>query len=1268
MDRSAIHDMTLKARELLTGEIKDMLQSIYGLDSKGKFEDTKRLPAVQSLPEVRATRTRLEKFLNDEEQAGLKRPEAVDKLVKEVAFTHLNRLVAFKMMEARKLIRGTLDRYQESNAFKFYLAEYEDSLRLYEQGSLPQNEVGEGPRDQAYRHFLLWQCAELSKEIKVLFDSENMASRLFPRPRALKSLMDLMNDSRLEGAWGLEETIGWVYQSFNSEELEAAFREVRVSGKKFEAEDIPAVTQLFTPNWIVKFLVQNTLGCQWMQMHPDSRLAEKLDYLVPLIGEIPAEKTKPVREIKVLDPACGTMHFGLVAFDLLLEMYREEIENAGEPGWPKKPSVTSADAIPATIIANNIYGIDVDMRAVQLSTLALYLKAKTLNPNVSISSSNLACTNIQIINGMYLEKFLKTTSFTHPVYEKIIRSLWDHIKDARQMGSLLRLEKEIRDLVAREREAYHTTFARFQDKEHLSPEGGIDFWEILESQIIQAFDEFARQEAKYGNDSSFFADESVEGFKILDLMMRHYDVVVTNPPYMSHRKMNQHLKTLVSDEYPDAKGDLYAAFIQRCIELADINGRVGMLTMHSFMFICSYEDLRKYVMDRCSIETMAHLGPGLFDVGNPGTLQTVAYILRYEPDAARHATAQGTFFRLVNEPDTESKCTYFERTLACMRCGQEDPAVYCCHQEDFKSIPGCPWVYWITPGLRRLFVELPMLGEIEQPRVGLQTGDNFRFLRYWWELGKSLVAFNCSSSEKAQASGKRWFPCMKGGSFRRWYGNQDYTINWEQDGRELKSLRPVSVIRNPSFYFQPGITWTYITSGKFNARLSPEGFIFDHAGNSLFPKEVNFLLGIMNSSLARYTLDLINPTINSEVGDLARLPIPSQSSDRLEDLVSRAISLAQADAAEDETTFDFIVPPWNASFDDTLTELQLRKDALKDVEQAIDEEVYQLYAISDEDRTAIESELAGPAAKWKEAEEENEQNCFDNEELALCWISYVVGIVMGRFQPGVSGALGQGRFASQVAERLIALADSDGVATLIEGHQDDLALKVWNALEIALGESGASEVVSTVLGDGNPEALLRRYLERDFWKRHLQQYHKRPVYWLLQSPAKSFSVYVFHERATRDTLPLILGTRYVNGKINQLKNRMDEVRADMKSAEGRGRKLLENDLEDLETKLLDLEAFEAAIRRVLEQKDERGETVGWAPEIDDGVLLNLAPLRELTPSWKEPEKFWHELAEGKYDWSYTAMRYWPDRVLEKCKTNKSYAIAHDRLDVYEGGK
>lgn len=1272
MDKSAIHNTTLKARELLTGEIRDLLQGVYGLNSKGNFEDVKRLPAV-ALPEVRATRKRLEKFLNDEEQAGLKRPEAVEKLVKEVAFTHLNRLVAFKMMEARKLIRGTVDRYQESNSNKFYLAEHEDDLRLYEQGSLPQNEVGEGPRDVAYRHFLLWQCAELSKEIKVLFDPENLASRLFPRPRALKSLLEMLNDPALEEAWGEEETVGWIYQYFNEQEKADVFNRLYKKKQKIRPEDIPAATQLFTPRWIVKFLVQNTLGRQWMQMHPDSRLIEKLDYLVPLAGEIPSEKMKPVKEIEVLDPACGTMHFGLVAFDLLAEMYREEMEKAGQPGWPEKPSVSLIESIPAAIIANNIFGIDIDLRAVQLSALALYLKAKSLNPKAQITDSHLACAELQLPDDAKLEAFLKASKFTLPVYERIIRRLWSTMRGGSGIGvgSLLPLESAITLEVERERHSHLTSLQRFEDQDDVPQDmartaaWGPEFWDVLGDQIVMAFNSFADQQTASGGDESYFVGEAGKGMRLLDIMRRRYDCVFTNPPYMTRRNMSSELAYFTEANYPEGKGDLYTAFVLRCLELTGERGRLGMIAQQSFMFISSYEDLRSEILKGSAIESMAHVGPHAFDDIGGEKVNTTNFVIRNEPDNKIRFDAQGTYFRLVKEPDSESKRVRFEQALASTQAEEADSVVYRYQQADFNSIPGNPWVYWITLGLRRLFVELPKLGEIAQLRQGLATGDNFWFLRFWWEVGSDRIGFECRSIEEAHSSRIKWFPYMKGGSFRRWYGNQEYVIAFDKANYNILATVG-NKLPSRKLYFHSGVTWSALSSRGLSVRFMPIGFVIGHKGLTLFSNDTEsdkIASGLLNSSLYSALLAITSPTVMFEVGQLANLPIIELKSKIIHAKVDQAISLAMKDSAEDETTFDFIAPPWTVSLDDTTTELFLREDALKDVEKAIDEEVYRLYAISDQDRKAIESELAEPVA---EGEEAKEPDYIDDEELARRWISYAMGIVMGRFQPDISGALGQGRFSSPVAAELRSLTDSDGVATLMEGHQDDLAAKVWRALQIALGEEGATEVVETALGYDNPEEMLRRYLERDFFKLHLQQYRKRPVYWLLQSAGKAFSVYIFHERATRDTLPLIMGTRYVTGKINQLKNRIEEVQTDKKSAEGRAKKSLEKDLEDLETKLLDLEAFEAAIRRVLEQKNERGETVGWTPEIDDGVILNLAPLRELMPSWKEPSKFWQELEEGKYDWSYTAMRYWPDRVLEKCKKNKSYAIAHGQMGVYEG--
>ncbi|MEM2097331.1 MAG: N-6 DNA methylase, partial [Methanothrix sp.] len=680
MERSSIREMTLRAREVLTKEVEELLRGVYGLDDRGRFEDAGKLPAVRSLEEARETRRRLESHISDQEGAGLSRQEAVRKLIKEVAFTHLNRLVAFKMLEARKLIRGTLDRYQDSNAFKLYIADHDDDYHLYIRGNMPQNEMGEGPRDIAYRHFLLWQCENLSKEIKVLFDPDSLASRLFPRPKVLRSLIEMLNDPHLEAAWREEETIGWVYQYFNENEKKDVFDRLYKKKQKVKPEDIPAATQLYTPRWIVRFLVQNTLGRLWMQMHPDSRLIERLDYFVPLAGDVPAEKPKPVREIQVLDPACGTMHFGLVAFDLLAEMYKEEMERAGQPGWPERPSVSSEEEIPAAIIANNIFGIDLDLRAVQLSALALYLRAKSMNPKVQIVESNLACADLQVPEDSKLEEFLMASRFTLSVYERIIRRLWGIMRggSGKGVGSLLPLELAITSEVERERRAHLTSLQRFEDLADAPQElaatnaWGPEFWDALEDQIAMAFDEFARRHAALGGGESYFVGEARKGMRLLDIMRRRYDCVFTNPPYMTRRNMNPELADFTEANYPEGKGDLYTAFIQRCLEMVREGGRMGMIAQQSFMFISSYEELREELLKAIAIEAVVHTGPRAFDEVSGEKVNTTLLVVRREPDRKMRFDACGTYFRLVREPDSESKRLRFEQALARLRAGEPD--------------------------------------------------------------------------------------------------------------------------------------------------------------------------------------------------------------------------------------------------------------------------------------------------------------------------------------------------------------------------------------------------------------------------------------------------------------------------------------------------------------------------------------------------------------------------------------------------------------------
>jgi hypothetical protein len=440
-----LRTFTLWARGKLTEETENLLLQVYGLEPSGNFLPPATLPVLARMPEVLETRKNLGKLFADEQEAGITPAEAYRKLVKEVAFTHLNRLVAFKLMEGRKLVRGVVDRYQDSNGFKVYLADHDADLKLFNQGSMPQDDFSEGPRDRAYRHFLLWQCGELAKEVRVLFDAANLSSRLFPRPRALRELIDMLNGEDLKEAWtpGNEETIGWIYQYFNEPDLEQ-FR--GQNAPQVPAQLVGPRTQNYTLRWVVRYLVQNSLGRVWMEMHPDSRLVQQLDYLVFLPGDRPHAELRSVSDITFLDPATGTMHFGLVAFDLFADMYKEELEKQGQSGWPRKASVEKMEDIPGAILRNNVFGIDVDLRAVQLASVALYIRSKTLNPKAKLPEPNLACADVTYLTPKLLEDYLREAGFARPVYSRALKAVFAQLQDSIQTGSLLRLEKEIQQL------------------------------------------------------------------------------------------------------------------------------------------------------------------------------------------------------------------------------------------------------------------------------------------------------------------------------------------------------------------------------------------------------------------------------------------------------------------------------------------------------------------------------------------------------------------------------------------------------------------------------------------------------------------------------------------------------------------------------------------------------------------------------------------------------------------------------------------------------
>jgi hypothetical protein len=720
----------------------------------------------------------------------------------------------------------------------------------------------------------------------------------------------------LEPLLNQDDALGQIYQAINAPALEAAYRATSRTGRKFTADEIPSVTQLFTPKWVVEFLLQNTLGLLWLEIHPDTRLKRTWKWLATLPPRPVLRERAGARagvraiDLRICDPACGTMNFGLVALDMLREMYLEEISRAGQPDWADATLLTDADEIDASILRHNLIGCDIDPTAIDLGRRSLEIK----------------------------------------------------------------IGKPIRE---------HQLFVR---------------------------------------DALF--DKRFRG---------EFDVVVTNPPYLSARNLDPAVVRRLKARYPSAWRDLYACFMLRSLEMLRPGGRVGILSMHSFMFTAAFERMRCELLQSADIQTVAHFGPGLFDIGNPGTLQTAAVVLQRRSLRRNPAV----FFRLTEQGD--------KRASLAKAIGGDGSARFEVSQQQIASLPRSAWMYWISPACRRVFREFSKLGEIAPPRQGLATTDNMRFVRYWWEV------------EPPNFSGPRdkWMPYAKGGRFRRWYESPRHRVNWEDDGREIKSAIVQRypyldgqwqwVAKNSVCYGREGITYSYLTSGAFSARRLEPGTIFDVAGSSLFPDDLQATLGVLNSSVARQLLSAINPTVNFQVGDLRQLPMPRSFPNELREQVGRAIEWTRQLDCFDETSPDFVQPePWNclpAPADELRT-------SIAGAEQSVDGIVAELYGLAAEDQ--------GTEARTHEG---------TKEELARRWISYALGVWLGRWGQSAAGDI-----------------------AVLSPLDQKLCRDLRRTLAERAGENAGAEIQASAGG-------MDRFLAREFLPWHNRLYRCRPVYW-----------------------------------------------------------------------------------------------------------------------------------------------------------------------------
>lgn len=823
--KNKIKSMVLVLREDFEKEIANRLNNM-GISPDREWKDGRSLP---HLSEDEIGRNELEKrrriaaFITREIKAGQGQKAATEEFIREASYTWINRLIGLKCLESQDLIEEVITTRPE----------YGNRSKQHRDFREKNPEAASKP-DDGLIGCLFSAFEAITEEIRVLFDPKDEYSLIIPRYPVLKNAIEKINTELDYETYQADDFLGWVYQYFNSKEKDRVFEEVKTKKKKISGNDIINATQLYTEKYMVHFLVENSLGAMWMEMYPDSPLSSRWEYFVKDPNNTTRE-TKPVKDIKFLDPACGSGHFLLYAFDLFYTMYEEE-------------GIIPRNQIPEFILRNNLHGIDIDQRAIQLSALGLYMKAKSKNNHMKVQQMNIVSANAVMLNSEILEEFLQDFK-DDKVAQELITAIWHGLANVRELGSLLKIEEQIDEVIKKQKGT----------KLDFYIEDGAKNWIQWKHDLLKAIKKYYKKASEILDiNKQLFANEAYKGVQLLDLLEQKYDIVTTNPPYMHNRNMGNKLKSSLKVLYPKTSRDLYVAFITRCLQLTAINGFTSMITQQSFMFISSYADVRKFILNNSVIRNMAHLGTRSFEDIEGEFVNTTMFSLH---KCSQKSGVYSVFFRLINKDD---KNLYLKHSINDFNNNYTDSLSFVLSQKKFEIIPNSPFVYWISDRIRNLFTLSLQLGDVIEFANRTKTSNNDLYTRYYWEP-KDSIGKNC-----------KWVFYTKGGDFNRWYGNNDILINWSQEARDFFRNSSDGRITDEIYWFREGITYG-ATSGKgFSARYIPPYCVYDVKGPAIFLKndwKLHFLLGLFDSKIISYLLNILNPTIEVQSGDIERLPV-----------------------------------------------------------------------------------------------------------------------------------------------------------------------------------------------------------------------------------------------------------------------------------------------------------------------------------------------------------------------------------------------------------
>ena len=1080
---------------------------------------------------------------------------AFEYIVEEVAYTWFNRMIAIRFME----VNGYLPiRVLSSESGKhepdIVTTPFDAGLEFTGEESGRIYELRDNNRlEELFRMLFIRECNHLHDILPELFEATNDYSELLlslsytDKDGVVFHLVnDISEDDFNIEKEGQVEIIGWMYQYYNTEPKDKVFAALK-KNVKITKENIPAATQLFTPHWIVRYMVENSLGRLWIEGHPDDDLRQCWEYYLDEAEQEPQVQAQleeiragyreiSPEDIRIIDPCMGSGHILVYAFDVLMQIYSAQ-------GYSERDAAK-------LIVEKNLWGLDIDRRAYQLAYFAVMMKARQYNRRILTSGIK---PNLFVIddNRALTPEIIEYIADGDSKIAADLRSISNDLTNAREYGSIINVQP-------------------------------VDFSGLIERiGIIAESDELNLIAME---NKRIVCEKILPLVKQAQTLSQKYDVVCTNPPYMGGSGMNNQLSDYVKGNYFEYKSDLFSVSIIKCMNLTKKNGFAGFLSPYVWMFIQSYEQLRKYMYSKCSIETLIQFEYSAFA---EATVPICTFVL-----GNRQISKNGCYFRLTDFRGGME--VQREKTLEAIKnhnCG----FYYESNPKNFSKIPGMPVAYWVSEKVYSDF-QNTLLGDIAPTKKGLDTGNNDRFLRYWFEINYNKLGIDFSSSIDFTNSTMKWAPHDKGGEYRRWYGNKEWVINWENDGCELRNSK--ANLRSERFYFHNAITWCSLSSGKISFRYSDYGAISNTAGSSLYPNEkmTNNLLGLLNTKVAQYLLDIVSPTLNYSAGQVSLIPIVLSRNSNENEYVKDNINLSKEDWDSFETSWDFKthplikpVPFISEAFAQWSDECEKRFTQLKSNEEELNRIFIDIYGLQDE---------LTPEVEDKDVTVRRADLTRDIKSL----VSYAVGCMFGRYSLDVEGlAYAGGEWDGSKYKTFIPDPDNCIPVTDEEYFRDDIVVRFVDFIRTVYGAYTLEEnltFIADALGTrGNTSReRIRNYFLNDFIKDHIKMYQKRPIYWLFDSGKQNgFRALVYMHRWNADTTGNVR-VEYLHKLQRIYENEIRQSQDIVETGSGREVSAAQKRIEKLTKQLKETHDFDEKIAHLALSRIDI--------DLDDGVKVN----------------------------------------------------------------